>query len=52
MTIVVLGAPEQVESYSREQHLRDYVQTYEWSKPQPAPNAADKVIVALNRMMS
>ena len=51
LTIVVIGIPETVETYIRDQHLRGYAKTYEWSKPQPAPNAADKVLVALNRLM-
>ena len=51
LTIVVIGTAETVSSYIRDQHLRGYAKTYEWSKPQPAPNAADKVLVALNRLM-
>ncbi len=51
LTIVVIGTPENVDSYIREQHLRGYAKTYEWSKPQPAPDGSDKVLVALNRIM-
>jgi hypothetical protein len=51
LTIVVIGIPENVETYIRDQHLRGYAKTYEWSKPQPAPDGSDKVLVALNRIM-
>jgi hypothetical protein len=51
LTIVVIGIPENVETFIREQHLRGYAKTYEWSKPQPAPDGSDKVLVALNRIM-
>ena len=51
LTIVAIGTAETVEAYIREQHLRGYAKTHEWSKPQPAPNSADKVLVALNRIV-
>jgi hypothetical protein len=51
LTIVAIGIPKNVEAYIRDQHLRDYAKSYEWSKPQPAPNSSDKVLVALNRIM-
>lgn len=51
LSIVVIGTPVNVDAYIREQHLRGYAKTYQWSKPQPAPDAPDKVIVALNRTM-
>ena len=49
LTIVVIGIPEVVQSYIREQHLRGYAKAYEWSKPQPVPDGSAKVLVALNR---
>jgi hypothetical protein len=49
LTIVAIGIPAAIETYIRDQHLRGYAKTYEWSKPQPAPNSFDKVLVALNR---
>ncbi|MBD1849231.1 hypothetical protein [Leptolyngbya sp. FACHB-711] len=52
LTIVVIGTPEHIDRYKREQHLRGYAKIYEWSKPQPAPDRSEKVIVALNRIMS
>ncbi|XGV96357.1 MAG: hypothetical protein ACAF41_26955 [Leptolyngbya sp. BL-A-14] len=52
LTIVVIGIPEHIETYIREQHLRGYAKTYEWSKPQPAPDNPAKVLVALNRIMA
>jgi hypothetical protein len=51
LTIVVIGTAENVETYIRDQHLRGYAKTYEWSKPQPAPDGSEKVLVALNRIM-
>ena len=51
LTIVAIGTSEAVEAYIRDQHLRGYAKTYEWSKPQPAPNSADKLLVALNRIV-
>lgn len=51
LTIVVIGTPENVEAYIRDQHLRGYARVYEWSRPQPAPDGSDKVLVALNRIM-
>jgi hypothetical protein len=51
LTIVVIGTPENIETYIREQHVRGYAKTYEWSKPQPTPEPSDKVIIALNRIM-
>ncbi len=51
LTIVVIGTPENVDIYIREQHLCGYAKTYEWSKPQPAPDGSDKVLIALNRIM-
>ena len=51
LTIVAIGTAETVEAFIREQHLRGYAKIYEWSKPQPAPNSADKVLVALNRIV-
>lgn len=49
--IVVIGTPENVEAYIRDQHLRGYAKVYEWSKPQPAPDNPAKVLIALNRIM-
>lgn len=49
LTIVVIGIPETVQTYIRDQHLRGYAKAYEWSKPQPAPDGSAKVLVALNR---
>lgn len=51
LMIVVIGTPENVETYIRDQHLRGYAKTYEWSKPQSAPDGSNKVLVALNRIM-
>jgi hypothetical protein len=51
LTIVVIGTPENVDTYIRDQHLRGYAKTYEWSKPQPAPDGSNKVLVALNCIM-
>ena len=52
LTIVVIGTAETLDRYMREQHLRGYAKTYEWSKPQPAPDSADKLLIALNRIMA
>ena len=49
LTIVVIGIPEVVQTFIREQHLRGYAKAYEWSKPQPVPDGSAKVLVALNR---
>jgi hypothetical protein len=49
--IVVIGTAQNVDTYIRDQHLRGYARMYEWSKPQPAPDGSDKVLVALNRIM-
>ncbi len=51
LTIVVIGIPENIDAFIREQHLRGYAKIYEWSKPQPVPDGADKVMIALNRIM-
>jgi hypothetical protein len=51
LTIVVIGTRENIEAYTRDQHLRGYAKLYEWSKPQPAPDCPAKVLVALNRIM-
>jgi hypothetical protein len=51
LTIVVIGTAQNVDTYIRDQHLRGYAKMYGWSKPQPAPDGSDKVLVALNRIM-
>lgn len=51
LTIVVIGQLDHVEAYIREQHLRGYAKSYEWSKPQPTPDSTGKVMIALNRMV-
>ncbi len=51
LTIVVIGTPEHIDDFIREQHLRGYAKTYEWSKPQPVPDRPNKVMIALNRMI-
>lgn len=51
LTIIVIGKLNPVEAYIREQHLRGYARSYEWSKPQPTPEPSDKVIIVLNRLV-
>jgi len=51
LTIIIIGMPEKVEEYIFDQYLRDYAETYEWSKPQPVPGSPGKVIVVLNRIV-
>jgi hypothetical protein len=51
LTIIVIGTAANVTAYIRDQHLRGYAKVYEWSKPQPAPNGSEKVLVALDRIM-
>ena len=51
LTIVIIGTPENVETVVRDLHVRRYIQTDEWSRPQPVPDGSAKVMIALNRIM-
>jgi hypothetical protein len=51
LSIIVIGTPENVATYIRDQHLRGYAKTYEWSQPQPALDRPGKVATVLHRIM-